>query len=383
MNKWITGLALSTMLAIGTAAAQEAKTPAAQPAQPAPTAALPAVESVDILKQNQAERNRTQPGNAAPVFRAIKEGGEHYSSLPYPEAGVLIQPKAQFPGQSYATTAGEAWRQYRNGPLTALGAGLLLAALFVVTLLYFVAGQIKNKEAPTGRLIERFTPAERFVHWTVAITFLALALTGVIILFGKHFLLPIIGHTLFGWLGYLSKNVHNFVGPLFTVSIIAFFVLYVKDNLPAKPDLNWLLRAGGLFGGKNAKEPSSYRFNAGEKIWFWGGLTLMGLIVSASGFVLDMIVPGMTYSRSNMQIANIVHVVGTMLMMAGSIGHIYLGSIGMEGAYDGMRHGYVDDTWAKEHHDLWYEQVQNGEVPRVRSKAPGQGSGDAPAPVKV
>ncbi|HEY8606173.1 MAG TPA: formate dehydrogenase subunit gamma [Noviherbaspirillum sp.] len=384
MYKWITGLALSTLLAAGMAVAQETKPapPAsasqpAQPAQAAPAPALPNVESADILKQNQAERNRVQPGNNAPVWRAIKDGGAHYSSLPGAESGVLIQPKAQFPGQAYGTTAGEAWRQYRNGPLTSIGAGLLLAVLFVMVLLYFIKGPVRNQHAPTGRLIERFTPAERFVHWAVAISFVLLAATGIIILFGKHFLLPLLGHTLFSWLGYACKNIHNFVGPLFTVSIIVFFVMYVRDNLPAREDLGWLARLGGLVGGKT---PRAGRFNAGEKIWFWGGLTVLGLVVSASGFVLDMLVPGLAYTRADMQVANIVHVVGTVLMMAGSIGHIYLGTVGMEGAYQGMRHGYVDDTWAREHHDLWYEQVQNGDVPRVRSRARAQQRGPDEAP---
>lgn len=370
MNKWVTSLALSTMLIVGAASAQNEN--------PRPAAAgAPNVESADILKQNQAQRTAIQPGNNVPTWRAVNDGTNHYSSLPGLEKGVLIQPKAQFPGQARATTAGEAWRQYRNGPLTSIGAGLLLAGLFVVTLLYFINGPIRNKEPDTGRLIERFTPLERTVHWTVAISFVTLAATGLIMLFGRFLLLPVIGHTLFGWLGYLCKNVHNFVGPLFTVSIIVFFVMYVRDNLPVKQDIGWLLRFGGLFGGK---EPSSGRFNAGEKIWFWGGLVLMGLIVSASGFVLDMIVPGVAYTRGTMQITNIVHIIGTTLMAAGAIGHIYLGTLGMNGAYDAMRHGYVDETWAKEHHDLWYEQVQRGEVPRIRSQ---QAAAAAPAPLKA
>jgi len=383
MNKWITSLALAAMFAAGTALAQESKAPppasvaAPQATQPVPAATAPNVESIDILKQNQAERTRDQPGNNSPTWRIVKEGTNNYSSLPGLESGVLIQPKAQFPGQSRATTAGEAWRQYRNGPLTAIGAGLILAGLFIVIVLYFVAGPIRNKEAPTGRVIERFTPVERAVHWTVALSFVTLAISGLIMLFGKFLLLPIIGYTLFGYLTYLLKNVHNFVGPLFAVSIVVFFVMYVRDNLPRKEDFGWLIRFGGLLGGK---EPSSGRFNAGEKIWFWGGLVLLGLIVSASGFVLDMLVPGIAYTRGNMQIANIVHLLGTTLMAAGSIGHIYLGTLGMEGAYEGMRHGYVDDTWAKEHHDLWYDQVQKGEIPRVRTQ---QRPGDAPAPVKV
>jgi formate dehydrogenase subunit gamma len=372
MNRRIATLAFSALLIAGAAGAQTPApaAPAATAPNPAsqPAGALPNVESTDILKQNQAERARDQPGNNAPVWRSVNSGAQHYSSLPDPEAGVLIQPPARFLGQDRATSAGEAWRQYRNGPLTSIGAALILAALALVTILYFVFGKIRNKEAPTGRRIERFTPAERVVHWVVAISFVVLAVSGLIMLFGRYLLMPLIGHTLFGWLTYALKNVHNFVGPLFTISIIVFFVMYVRDNLPGKHDVRWLLRFGGLFGGKNAQEPSSGRFNGGEKIWFWAGLVLLGLIISASGFVLDMLVPGIAYTRANMQLAHVIHLLGATMMAAGAVGHIYLGTLGMEGAYDAMRHGYVDDTWAREHHDLWYEQVQRGEVPRVRSR---------------
>ncbi|RZI41644.1 formate dehydrogenase subunit gamma [Herbaspirillum sp. HC18] len=369
------------MLVVGMAWGQDAKTAAPaqspSPQAPPPAAGAPNVESIDILKQNQAERSRDQPGNNAPVWRAVVQGERHYSSLPALEAGVLIQPKAQFPGQDKALTAGEAWRRYRNGPLTAVGAGVILAALFVVTILYFVFGQIRNKEPPTGRRIERFTPMERVAHWTAAISFVVLAVSGLTMLFGRYLLLPLIGHTLFGWLTYALKNVHNFVGPVFTVSIIVVFILFVRDNFPIRADMRWLRHVGGLFSGK---EPPAGRFNAGEKIWFWGGLVVLGLIISASGFVLDMLVPGIVYSRGNMQLTHIIHLLATTLMAAGAIGHIYLGTLGMEGAYDAMRHGYVDDTWAKEHHDLWYEQVEKGEIPRVRSQPP---SGDAPAPINA
>ncbi|HJU71253.1 MAG TPA: formate dehydrogenase subunit gamma [Paucimonas sp.] len=338
----------------------------------------PNVESIDILKQNQAERTRDQPGNNAPTWRIVKEGTNNYASLPAPEAGVLIQPKAQFPGQARPTTAGEAWRQYRNGPLTQIGGWLFILTLAAVAAIYLIKGTIKTREAPTGRLIERFTPGERMVHWTVAISFVLLALSGLMMLFGKHVLMPLFGRALFGWLTWLGKTVHNFAGPVFAVASIVLFILFVKDNLPRAADLKWLAHLGGFFG--KGKEPPSGRFNAGEKIWFWGGLTLLGVIVSAAGLVLDMLVPGIVYTRGNMQVANVVHLIGAVLFLCGAVGHIYLGTIGMEGVYRGMRDGYVDDAWAKEHHELWYEQIQKGEVPRVRSQ---EGAAQTGQPIKA
>jgi len=361
MKKWIAPLVLGVAidLTAGIATAQTAAAPESTQQR------APNVESTDILKQNQAERSKDQPGNLAPTFRIVKEGRPNYSSLPAREAGVLIQPKARFPGQERATTAGQAWREYRNGPLTKIGGWLLIAAVLAAVAMFLILGPIKLKQGLTGRLIERFTSLERIVHWTTAITFVLLALSGLTMLFGKYVLLPWFGHVLFGWLAYLCKGVHNFAGPIFTVSIIVFFVMFVKDNLPAASDLKWLAKLGGFFGGGHA---SSGRFSAGEKMWFWGGMVALGLMVSGSGFVLDMLVPSFDYTRGNLQIANIIHIAGAVLIASLATGHIYLGTIGVEGAYQAMRGGYVDDAWAAEHHDQWYADIEAGKVPRVRTQ---------------
>ena len=158
--------------------------------------------------------------------------------------------------------------------------------------------------ADTGRKIERFTPFERAAHWTNAIAFVVLAISGIVMAFGKFFLLPVIGATLFGWLSYALKTSHNFAGPLFAVSLLVVFVTFVRDNLPRAGDLAWLAKGGGLLG---AQEVPSHRFNAGEKIVFWGGVFLLGLIVVGSGLVLDQLVPGLAYLRGDMQIAHMIH----------------------------------------------------------------------------
>jgi formate dehydrogenase subunit gamma len=142
------------------------------------------------------------------------------------------------------------------------------------------------------------------------------------------------------------------------------FFTFLRDNWPQKGDMNWLLKGGGLVSGA---EPASNRFNAGEKVVFWGGVFFLGLVVVSSGFVLDKLLPGLLYERSTMQIAHMVHAVATVLMMAMFIGHIYLGTIGMQDAYKGMRTGYVDETWAKEHHEFWYDDVKAGKIAAQRS----------------
>jgi formate dehydrogenase subunit gamma len=349
----------------------------AQDKTPAVDSAIQSVNIQDVkpdasdepgyAQQNNAERGKVQPGNNAPMWRAVGAGAEGYSSLPKseaPEAGVLIQPFVQYPG-SRLTTAGEAWRQVRNNWIIPYGGALLVIVFGAIAIFYWRKGMMKLHGAPTGKEIERFTPFERSAHWTNAIAFVILAISGVTMAFGKFFLQPIIGDTLFGWITYLLKNAHNFAGPLFAVSLTVVFFTFLKDNWPSKEDWVWIIKAGGMLGGK---EVPSHRFNAGEKVVFWGGVFGLGLVVVASGFVLDKIVPGLIYERGTMQIAHMVHAVATLLMMAMFMAHIYMGSIGMEGAYKAMRTGYVDETWAKEHHELWYDDIQAGKIPAHRSE---------------
>jgi formate dehydrogenase subunit gamma len=322
------------------------------------------------MEQNNGQRNRVQPGNNAPMWRAVQQGQEGYSPLPKsqaPEAGVLIQAPVQYPGSKFVT-AGEAWRQVRNGWIIPYGAALLAIVVLALAIFYFTKGPIGQARGEGGgRRIERFTPFERATHWANAIAFVTLAVSGIIMAFGKFFLLPIMGTTLFGLLTYVLKNVHNFVGPLFVVSLVIMIFTFIRDNLPQRGDIRWLTHLGGAIGKGHV--PSN-RFNAGEKGVFWGGVFFLGLIVVASGLVLDKLIPNLVYERATMQQAHMVHAVASMLMMALFLGHIYLGTIGMHGAYKAMRTGYVDEAWAKEHHEYWYDDVKAGKIPAQRSKPP-------------
>ena len=358
------------------------------PAATAPVAGIAGVQSANIFQvkpeaseqpgyaeQTNGERAKVQPGNNAPMWRQVGAGVNGTTTLPVSqasEAGNLIQEFVQYPG-SRLTNAGEAWRQVRNNWLIPYGGALLLIVLGAIALFYVSKGTIKQHGADTGRKIERFTPFERSAHWSNAIAFVILGVSGVVMAFGKFFLLPVMGLTLFGWLTYALKNLHNFAGPVFAVSLVIIFVTFVRDNLPNRDDLVWLLKGGGLLSGK---EVPSHRFNAGEKVVFWGGVFFLGLVVVGSGFVLDKIVPypGLLYERDTMQIAHMIHALATVLMMVMFIGHIYIGTIGMQGAYQGMRTGYVDETWAREHHEYWYDDIKAGKIPAQRTQplAPSQ-----------
>ena len=355
----------------GLAAAQTETAPAAAPQGAVQSANIMDVQpeaSADpnYTKQNNGERSKVQPGNNAPMWRQVGSGTTGTSSLPKseaPEAGNLIQPFVQYPG-SRLTNAGEAWRQVRNNWLIPYGGSFILIVLVAIALFYWRVGAIKLHGQPTGRLIERFTPFERSAHMLNATAFSILAISGLVMAFGKFFLLPIIGTAMFGWLAFVLKNAHNFAGPLFAVSLVVVIVTFIKDNLPARGDLNWLLKGGGMFSEHEVK---SGRFNAGEKVVFWAGVFILGLVVVASGLVMDRLIPGLDYARSTMQLAHMVHSVSNILMVVLFMGHIYLGTVGTEGAFQGMQTGYVDETWAKEHHELWYDDVKAGRVPAQRS----------------
>jgi len=323
----------------------------------------------NYLKQNNAQRNRVQPGNNAPMWRDVAAGRAGTSSLPAseaPEAGVLIQRPVQYPG-SRLTTAGEAWRQVRNNWIVPYGGALFLIFLGALAIFYFARGPLGHSENEAGLAsIERFTPFERSAHWANAIAFVCLALSGIVIAFGKFFLLPVTGGAVYGYFTYVLKNLHNFTGPLFVVSLAIIFFTFVRDNFPQRGDLRWLVRVGGAFS-RSGDEPPSWRFNAGEKVIFWIGVFLLGIVMIASGLVMDKLIPNLVYERGTMQIANIVHATAAVLIMCVFAVHIYIGTIGMRGAYRAMRDGYVDDAWAREHHAWWYDEIAAGRVPARRS----------------
>ncbi len=363
MHRWLTRLALAATLGASAVAPALAQTvTATDPKAPPANFVAPAETKAD---ETNAQRARTQPGNNAPMWRAVRESGDKpgTSNLPGAEQGMLVQPFVQYPG-ARLTNAGEGWRQVRNQWILPYGGSLLLIVALALGLFYWRKGSLGTEDANTGRVIERFTPFERAAHWTNAIAFVSLAISGAVMAFGKFFMLPLMGGTLFGALTYALKTLHNFAGPLFAVSLLIVFFTFLKDNLPSKGDLTWMMRAGGMFGGH---EVPSHRFNAGEKVVFWGGVLLLGAVVVGSGLVLDKLIPGLAYLRTDMQVAHMIHAIAALLMMAMFAGHIYMGTVGMKGAYRAMRTGYVDEAWAHEHHALWAADVKAGKIPAQRS----------------
>jgi formate dehydrogenase subunit gamma len=225
------------------------------------------------------------------------------------------------------------------------------ARLAALAAAYFLVGRLRIAAGRSGRKILRFKPVERLAHWLTAVSFVLLAITGLNITFGKALLLPLIGPDAFSTFSQYGKYVHNFVSFAFVLGLAVIVAIFIRDNIPDKTDLEWIKQGGGFIKSKHAP---ARRFNAGEKLLFWGALGA-GVLVAVSGYLL--LFPFYVTNIFGMQIAQGLHAVIAMLFIALILGHIYIGTLGMEGAFEAMWTGEVDYNWAKEHHDLRLEQL--------------------------
>ncbi|OSJ08889.1 formate dehydrogenase subunit gamma [Bradyrhizobium canariense] len=255
--------------------------------------------------------------------------------IPDTKASVLIQP------------AGRTWDYFHEVLLHWGSAIVILGMIAVLGAAYLIMGRLRITAGRSGKMIVRFKIFERFSHWLTAMSFVILGLTGLNITFGKILLLPAIGPDAFSSVSQAAKYAHNFTSFSFVVGLALITVIFFKDNIPEKVDLEWLKQGGGFIKNKHA--PAG-RFNPGEKAVYWLSLGA-GIFVSVSGFVL--LFPFFGTDIADMQIAQAVHAVVAVLFVALILAHIYIGTLGMEGAFEAMGTGEVDLNWAKEHHDVW------------------------------
>jgi formate dehydrogenase subunit gamma len=258
--------------------------------------------------------------------------------IPDTKASVLIQP------------AGRTWDYFHEVLLHWGGAIVILGTIVFLGLAYLIIGRIRIAEGRSGKTVLRFKAFERFSHWLTAVSFVVLGLTGLNITFGKLLLLPIVGPDTFSDISQAAKYVHNFTSFAFVAGLILITLIFFRDNIFEKVDLEWLKQGGGFIKNKHA--PAG-RFNLGEKLVYWLSV-VAGVAVSISGFLL--LFPFYGTEIAEMQLAQVAHAVVAVLFVALILAHIYIGTLGMEGAFEAMGTGEVDLNWAKEHHDRWLAQ---------------------------
>lgn len=345
----------------GTAGVASAQTPAPVKATSVPpvsnlqvetplTPNIPAAPSpVELNATARPMYGITSSSNEADMLRALRSPGhiEGAVSIPDRKAAVLQQPE------------GRSWRETMEGPVRIAGTWLILGMVAILIAFYLLRGRIEIEGGASGRTIQRFTALERFTHWFTASAFILLALSGLNVTFGRHVLLPLLGADIFSALSLGAKYVHNYVSFAFMIGVLLTFVIWVRHNIPNRYDIDWLAAAGGLFG--KGKHPPSGKFNAGQKLIFWS-VVLGGVALSITG--IYMLFPFWFGDVQTQQLMTVLHSVFALVLMAIIIAHIYIGSIGMEGAFDAMGTGQVDERWARDHHSIWVAELKGERQPK-------------------
>ena len=321
-----------------------------------------------------AQTNGEVPGTALGIksdtdlWRFVRTGNAGSTQMKGELSAVMIQ------------SEGDNWRAFRNGPLSVYGAYGLAGIIGLLVIFYVVRGRIRIDAGPSDDRIMRFGTIDRFAHWLMAGSFVVLGITGLNLLYGRYVLLPLIGKDAFATITTFGKYAHNYLAFAFMIGLGLAFVLWVRHNIPSKLDLKWLAMGGGIF--KKGVHPPARKFNAGQKIIFWA-VMIGGLSVSLSGIALmfpfqtsmfadtfallnsvGFSLPTDFTAMQEQQMNQLWHGVVSLGLMTMILAHIYIGSVGMEGALDAMNSGMVDRNWAKEHHNLWVEEEDQKASPK-------------------
>ncbi len=318
------------------------------------------VSDATVVAASSAAEEQTNP--RANYWRAVRGGGEGYTAASGPyTTNTLIQ------------NGGQNWRQIRNGPVASVLPWVLALVILAIGAYHILHGPNELTRRPTGRVVPRWTLAERVLHWYTAVLFIVLAITGLSLLFGRAVLIPVIGLNGFSAWASLSIGLHNYLGPFFLVGMLLEIVVWLKYNILHDYDWTWLKNGGGYLW-RTAHHPPAHRINAGEKILtFWMGLVVLGTLVAITGLIMDF--PNVGWSRQTMQISNVIHGVAAIIWIALILGHIYLGTVGVPGTLQAMTQGNVTAEWAQEHHDLWYEELRRRGIAEEEMPAGETGRG--------
>jgi formate dehydrogenase subunit gamma len=302
----------------------------------------------------QAQVNPTQQSvNEGALLEALGSGGNVAGRITIPDqsAGYLIKPDNKL------------WAALQGDTLHQISIWAVIGMVVLLTLFYVLRGKIRVDGGLSGRKILRFNTIERFAHWTLASTFIILALSGLNLIIGKTVILPLLGEAAFGTLSAWGKIAHNYLAWPFMVALVMVLLLWVVHNIPNRLDLEWLKQGGGLV--KKGVHPPAKKFNAGQKIIFWAVIA-GGAALSYTGVML--LFPAEAGTPADWQFFQTIHALTAAVLSAIIIAHIYIGSVGMEGAFDAMGTGEVDENWAKEHHSLWVEEVKGSKASKGRTQ---------------
>lgn len=302
-----------------------------------------------------------------------------WRALRFDEANITVSAGGDV-ARTLVQDGGMRWYQFREGPLTTYGGYLLIGTIALLALFYLLRGRIRIDAPKTGKTVQRFNAIERFAHWTLAGSFILLGVTGLLVLLGRKLIAPYFGREINSTLLEASKFIHNNVSWAFMIALVMVFVFWVIHNLPSRTDLKWFAQFGGIIGNKH---PPAKKFNAGQKLIFWS-VILLGGSISVSGlsllFPFELPLFAKTFAALNgigvnewlgmapfptvlspqeeMQLSQAWHAIVSFVLMAIILAHIYIGSVGMEGAYDAMGSGQVDEAWAHQHHSIWLDELK-------------------------
>lgn len=391
---------------LGAVGAQEVSAPEAEATEPDRSATGGAQTLEDIMRRQRGEPVDNSfrsdvtgnPDSAAAITGQLGTLGgasdpDLWRGLRFGSADITSQVKGPA-ATTLIQDGGMRWLTFREGPLSKWGGYLLLGTLVLLLLFFLIRGKIRIDGDKTGRTVTRFKAIERFGHWLLAGSFILLGITGLVTLLGRKFLIPAFGHDAFATIAVASKWIHNNVSWAFMLALIMIFVMWVVHNLPDRTDINWLLKGGGIF---TKGHPPAKKFNAGQKLIFWSVIVL-GTSISISGLALlfpfeinlfaatfaklnafgvpDLIgiapLPEQLAPHEEMQYSQLWHAIVSFVLMAIILAHIYIGSVGMEGAYDAMGSGEVEEQWAREHHSIWVDEVKAKEEAAPKSATPAE-----------
>jgi formate dehydrogenase subunit gamma len=312
--------------------------------------AAPSVYAQAPSQQPVNTRERPMVGltesNDADLLRALR-GAQGNVTIPDRKAGTLIQPQ------------GRSWRATMESTVLKLGTWLIVGMLALLIAFFLLRGSIKIEHGRSGRLVQRFNAMERTVHWFTASAFIVLALTGLNVTFGRYVLLPVVGPDIFSTVSLWFKYAHNYVAFAFMIGLALTFVMWIAHNIPNRHDLQWIAQGGGLFG--RGVHPPARKFNAGQKVVFWS-VIIGGVALSITG--VYMLFPFQFGDLQTQQLMTVLHAIFGVILIAVIIAHIYIGTLGMEGAWDAMGKGQVDENWAREHHSVWYAELKGQPAPK-------------------